>query len=360
MRQRSHLHLWRKPSFTASGKRGGTRDNHTRPALAARLSSLPLIACLFLLGIGVFSLSGCQEIGDGFSSSSQGPVADYPVSLGQAGTIFTQAPETAASLSPALTEILFELGYQASLTGRSSYCDYPESVQALPDLGSSANPDLNAILTLKPQVLLSQSPIATRHITRLEEAGVRVLILPAPTSLSELKNCYQSLAALFGGASHAAEKADEIFAPLSEEMKQAAQMKEAEPGTPAVPYCGDFVYIMTSQLAAATGDTLAGDFLSRYGENLAGGGQDYSFSVEDLLEQDPDTLFCAAPLTKESFTGVLGELSSIKNGRVLVLDNLCFERPTARRLTEEAKKIRSALEQIPAAVLENEPSSSGK
>ena len=45
------------------------------------------------------------------------------------------AAERVASLSPNLTETVVRLGAEDQLVGRSSACDYPESVRKLPVVG---------------------------------------------------------------------------------------------------------------------------------------------------------------------------------------------------------------------------------
>ena len=59
------------------------------------------------------------------------------------------------SLSPSLTELVFQLGKGSSLVGRSTVCDYPAEVTKLPVAGNFADPDIERVLKLKPDVVIT-------------------------------------------------------------------------------------------------------------------------------------------------------------------------------------------------------------
>lgn len=54
------------------------------------------------------------------------------------------------SLAPALTEIVCYLGGEKNLVGRSSACDYPETVKNISAVGSFGRPEAERILALRP------------------------------------------------------------------------------------------------------------------------------------------------------------------------------------------------------------------
>ncbi|HNX65088.1 MAG TPA: helical backbone metal receptor [Oscillospiraceae bacterium] len=281
-----------------------------------------------ILMIFCISLSGCEEIsGVSTAESSQIPV-DYPFEIDE--VTFESAPQSIASLSPALTEIIYELGFGDKLTGRSSYCDYPPEVTSKTDIGSSANPDIASIIKLKPEVLVSQSPIANKDIVKITDAGIKVLILPSPTNYDQLKNNYVQLSMLFVGASKAKEKAEIVLTPLSDALQNIKKFET-------------FAYIMTNDLAVATGDTLSGEILSYFGDNIAADYSNYSISAEELVAKQPSILFLASPLNIQNFSQQLAGLTAIQNSRIITIDNTSFERPTSRRLTELIMNIQTKI-----------------
>lgn len=290
-----------------------------------------VIACVFFLFCAVSA--GCQNI-DEVSSGGAAPL-EYPVEVG--GLTFSASPASVASLSPALTEILCELGYEDKLIARGSYSDYPESVLAKADVGSAANPDIDAIIALAPELLLSQSPITKKDITRLEQAGTRVLILPAPTNLDGVRQTYSAVSAIFGGALGAAAATENALRPLDDALAAVGDI-----GSEA------FVYIMTKELAVATGDTLTGDILSHFGRNIAADSKKYALEATELAAANPSLIFLATPMNIANLPDEVKSLPAA-DGRVISLDNSSFERPTVRLLTETVKEITEHLAALPAA-----------
>jgi len=67
----------------------------------------------------IFSFSGCSKI-EKIDPNDKAPVKvkNYPVIVDNVE--FTEAPKTVVSLSPALTEILFEIGVGEKVIGRIS------------------------------------------------------------------------------------------------------------------------------------------------------------------------------------------------------------------------------------------------
>ena len=78
-----------------------------------------LLAAALLLG-----LTGCGDSSDSSSLPEEEPEnLEYPVSIGD--ETIPARPEKVVSLSPALTELCFDMGYGDQITGVSDYCDWP-------------------------------------------------------------------------------------------------------------------------------------------------------------------------------------------------------------------------------------------
>lgn len=267
--------------------------------------------------------SGCTEVAEELPeepyAAADAVIEPYPVTVGS--LVFEESPQNAATLSPALTEIIAELGFGDRLSGRSVYCEYPESIRSLDTLGSAANPDVDAIIGKSPQLLLSQSPIAKKDITAIEAAGTRVLIIPAPSSLEGLYELYSKIFLLFNGENGEAEsKAKELLSPLEENL---AANKDI---------LGRYVYIISPQLLAAGDDTFAGDFLSHMGENAADVSE---LTAEKLAEIAPDHVILGPEISKEDFLSLLEEAEVSLDGRIICLDEETaglLERPTSRAI----------------------------
>jgi len=248
----------------------------------------------------------------------------YPVTAGS--LIFDSSPRTVGSLSPALTEMICELGYEERLIGVSDYCDYPENIRSLAKLGSAANPDADAVIEAAPELLVSLSPIAKKDITAIEAAGTRVWIITPPETVYDLYSCYEELAAVFGGKLDSEAAAEKALNPFVSALAEAEGSVES------------FVYIMSPDLAAAANSTFAGNFFSCFGTNAAGDAD--ILTEEELSELDPQWLILPANISAEELPA-LSSLTAVSEGRVIYLDDETLERierPTSR-LTETVRDI---------------------
>lgn len=74
-------------------------------------------------------------------------------------------PASIVSLVPSLTELLFDLGLEKYITGRTRFCIHPaQKVKNVPIVGGTKNPRLDKILELEPDLV-----IANREENRKED-----------------------------------------------------------------------------------------------------------------------------------------------------------------------------------------------
>ena len=92
---------------------------------------------------------------------------------------FAQAPQRIVSLLPSLTETVCALGQCARLVGVDRYSNYPESVKNLPQVGGGLDPNIEAIVVLKPDVVLMAT--SSRVGERLQSLGIKVVALEPKT-----------------------------------------------------------------------------------------------------------------------------------------------------------------------------------
>jgi iron complex transport system substrate-binding protein len=86
-----------------------------------------------------------------------------------------QTPQRIVSVLPSLTETVCELGQCHRLVGVDRYSNYPARVRGLPQVGGGIDPNIEAIVALKPDVVLMAT--SSRGVQRLESLGVKVLAL---------------------------------------------------------------------------------------------------------------------------------------------------------------------------------------
>lgn len=91
-----------------------------------------------------------------------------------------QSPRRIVSLLPSLTETVCELGACQRLVGVDRYSNFPASVRGLPQVGGGLDPSLEAIVALRPDVVLMAT--SSRAGTRLESLGLKVVALEPKTA----------------------------------------------------------------------------------------------------------------------------------------------------------------------------------
>jgi len=102
------------------------------------------------------------------------------------------------SLAPHLTELLYSAGAGTKVVGAIEYSDYPPAARALPRVGSDAGIDLEAVLALRPDLVVAwPNPGSVRAIDRLASLGIAVY-RSEPRSFDDIARTLERLGALAG------------------------------------------------------------------------------------------------------------------------------------------------------------------
>jgi iron complex transport system substrate-binding protein len=126
-------------------------------------------------------------------------------------------PQRIVSLLPALTEAVCVLGACQRLVGVDRYSNWPEQVRQLPQLGGGLDPNIEAIVALKPDLVLTaaSSPAARR----LQALGLKVLVLE-PVTFADVQPMLQQVAQHVGVSPA---QAQQVWATVQADLAQAAQ-----------------------------------------------------------------------------------------------------------------------------------------
>jgi iron complex transport system substrate-binding protein len=137
----------------------------------------------------------------------------------QAQVTVDRVPQRIVSLLPSLSETVCVLGACDRLVGVDRYSNWPPSVARLPHLGGLEDTQVEALLRLKPDlVLLARS---SRVTSRLESLGLKVLALE-PQSLSDVQRVLLTLAQVLG-LPEPAQRADQLWRELQAGLRGVAQ-----------------------------------------------------------------------------------------------------------------------------------------
>lgn len=99
------------------------------------------------------------------------------------------------SLLPSLTETVCALGACKRLVGVDRYSTWPAEVTRLPRVGGGLDPNIEAILALRPDVVLVSD--ASRVTERLAALGIKVVALQTKTH-ADVRNVLNRLAVVLG------------------------------------------------------------------------------------------------------------------------------------------------------------------
>jgi iron complex transport system substrate-binding protein len=94
--------------------------------------------------------------------------------------MLARSPQRIVSLLPSLTETVCALGQCQRLVGVDRYSNHPASVRTLPQVGGGIDPSIEAIVALKPDLVLMA--VSARGAQRLESLGLTVAALEPRSS----------------------------------------------------------------------------------------------------------------------------------------------------------------------------------
>ncbi|MET3494930.1 ABC transporter substrate-binding protein [Variovorax boronicumulans] len=162
-----------------------------------------------------------------------------------------QPPQRIVSLLPSLTESVCALGACERLVGVDNYSNSPAAVRALPQVGGGIDPNVEAIVALKPDaVLLAKSSRVTQ---RLEALGLKVVVLE-PKSHADVQRVLDKLDQVLG-----THEAPRVWRTIDASVSAAAQSVPASAK-------GKRVYFEVNSTPYAAGESsFIGETLTRLG-----------------------------------------------------------------------------------------------
>lgn len=228
------------------------------------------------------------------------------------------------SLAPNITEIIFAIGKDELLVGRTDWCDFPPEAASVPSVGSITDSSIEMILSLAPDLVLS-APITPQGLrSLLETSGVKTIQFEAQEHYSDTYQLIQEI----GDLLHASEEASILV----EDMRTRTQRvlaENVELKRPRVYYVvgygegGDWT---------ATGDTFMHQLIRLAGgDNIAAELSGWSISLEKLVSGDPDIIVLSeGEGILFSQSPIYSELRAVREGRVFEVNENLFLRQGPR------------------------------
>ncbi len=304
------------------------------------MSKRSLIAVLAACILAVLLASGCG--GAEKKAEEQRPTV-FTDDLGREVSL-EEAPSRIVSISPACTEILFGLGLGDKVVGVTEYCDYPEEALEKEKIGTFTTPNLEAIVALKPDLVLAAGGVQAEMLDRIEELGLTVYAVN-PTTFDETLATILEVGEITG----AVEKAEEIVTDMNQRAAEVARrVNEMEKEGKKRPRAFFEIYYENNVWTAGKGSIISDLIRQAGGENVGDmqSGDYYEFSVEELLSQNPQVYLVGSgsmsdPGDIASRPG-WDRMEAVRDGRVYVIEeNLLYR--TGPRLIDGLEAIHAAL-----------------
>ena len=125
--------------------------------------------------------------------------------------------ERIISLSPSNTEIVFALGLGDKVVGVTDYCNYPPEAAEKDKVGGFADPNIEVILTLEPDLVLAGS-LHEEVVARLEERDIPVLVMEPQT----VDHVYEAIR-LVGTAVRVKETAETVVSEIEQQINSVRE-----------------------------------------------------------------------------------------------------------------------------------------
>lgn len=129
-----------------------------------------IVASLIVIAFLLLALTSC--------SNAEEVDAAIEVTDLSGRTVTLDAPATRiAALSASDCEVLYAIGAGNKIVARGTFCDYPEEVKSVKDLGSGELTNIEELVTLKPDiVLMSKTGFTLDQVSAMESAGLKTFV----------------------------------------------------------------------------------------------------------------------------------------------------------------------------------------
>jgi iron complex transport system substrate-binding protein len=248
------------------------------------------------------------------------------------------------SLSPGATELLFSAGAGKQVKAVSAWSDYPAEAADLPQVGDSNRLDLEAIVTLQPDLVVAWvDGNSATQLGKIESLGIPVFWLE-PRTFEGIASAVERLALLTGHADTGSARASEFLsamAGLRERYRDASPVRV-------------FYQVWHQPLMTINDEELIGRAI-----RLCGGDNVFGhlprlvprLSTEAVLEANPDAIITGGE-DREDRRWLdqwrrFPELNAVAMDNLFLVSPSLIQRPTLRML-EGSEELCQILEQARA------------
>lgn len=196
------------------------------------------------------------------------------------------APQRIITLTPHLTELLYDIGAGDRIVATDDASDYPPEVAPLPRVANYRSINLEALLAQKPDLVVAWRSAQARMLAPVEKLGIPVFY-SEPTDFASLATEMRSLGRLLGVEQQADARADAYLARLN-----ALAARYGKPKSVSV-----FYQLWYPPLTSVNDSTWPGQAITLCGGRniLAKAATPYpQVGLEQVIKADPDLILAGS------------------------------------------------------------------
>jgi len=243
-----------------------------------------------------------------------------------------KAPARIVSLAPSLTETIFALGAGERLVGVTDYCDYPPEVSCIARVGGFVNPNLEAIIALRPDLVVAvPNGGAKPLVERLGQLGIPVLIVQVYT-LADIDVAIRDV----GRAIRAPDRAEALIARMHRSMERVEERLRGRPRRRVI-----LVWEQQPLIVGGAGTYIDELIEKAGGENIAAASQGRfpHYGIEEVVAEGPEVILDAFMLSDASaassearrrFWDRWPTIPAVRTGEIHFIETFTVVRPGPR------------------------------
>lgn len=235
------------------------------------------------------------------------------------------------SLAPSNTEILFAIGAGNQVVGRDEFSDFPEQAKGLASVGGSMGQySTEAIVALKPDLVLAAEINTPELVKQLEDLGLKVYYLKNPKTIEEMYGNLEIVGQLTGHdvtdlVSSLKSRVAAVDAKIAAVTEQPMVFYEIDATDASKPYTygpntfGDLL------ITRAGGTNVGGTLKDPYPQ----------ISLEQIVSLNPsiiilgDSLYGTTPDSVKARAG-WASIDAVKSDKIFAFDDNLISRPGPR------------------------------
>lgn len=245
----------------------------------------------------------------------------------------SERPSRIISLAPSITEILFYLDLGDRVVGVTDFCNYPEEARKKPSIGFIISPDIEKIVSLKPDLVFATAEGNRPDVVdTLKRVGIKVYVLD-PHNFEDIFREVLSIGELTGQTETAREKVRDLRAKIETIKKRAEGMKRVkilyltsiDPMISAGP--GSFIHDL---IEIAGGENMAAQLSTRYPR----------IQMEEIIMRDPEVILGPPDIIENvrAWKRKWDKISAVRNNQIYSIDPDIISRP-GPRIVEGLKQV---------------------